>query len=118
VKAKLLYEMRREAPSLEFPDAVLPAGTVIDHPDAYLLVQLGCAVPADEECQKRHGRTPDQLAAAQHAYRRVSAGIAPEDYEAFDEGIMAGYTPDGEWIPGPAMVEDADAGGEEVAANG
>lgn len=114
MKAKLLHDMPCAVPELDFPDGIKPAGTVIDHPDAYKLVQIGCAEPADEECQRRHGRTPEQLAAARHAYRRVSAGIAPEDYEAFDEGIMAGYTPEGEWIPGPAMADDAELDGQEV----
>ena len=34
---------------------MLPAGSEIDHPDAFLLVQMGVAEPADAECEARAG---------------------------------------------------------------
>jgi hypothetical protein len=39
---------------------------------------------------------------AQRAQRRASAGIHPEDFDAFDAGVMSGYYPDGQPIPGPS----------------
>ena len=84
-----------------FPDGKKPVGTVIEHPDAYKLVQLGVAVPEDEECIRRANMTELQMAQAQQGQRRVSLGIHPEDYEAFDAGEIAGYYPDGTAIPGP-----------------
>lgn len=85
----------------------LPAGTIIDHPHAWKLVKMGVAVPEDDECEKRAGMDPAQLVAAQHAQEKVRLGIAPEDYEAFDQGLMVGYEPDGEWTPGPNFEEAA-----------
>jgi hypothetical protein len=81
--------------------AKVPAGHVIDHVDAWRLVRQGVAVPADDECEKAANMTPAQHAAARRAYERVSRGIAPEDYDAFDRGEMIGYDERGHWIPGP-----------------
>lgn len=78
-----------------------PKGTVIDHPEAYLLVGNGCAIPDDEECTKATNLTGEQLADLQYRYRRIAAGIDLEDYEAYDQGLMTGYHPDGSWVPGP-----------------
>lgn len=87
----------------------------IEHPDAFRLVQYGCALPADEECATRARMSSSQLAAAKHAYERVNAGIAPEDYTLFDAGIITGYESDGSYKPGPnwhlrpeAQKEDED----------
>jgi hypothetical protein len=74
---------------------------VIDHADAWKLVQLGCAEPADEECDRKAGMTAEQRTAAQHASLRAERGIIPEDFVAYDSGVMTGYQPDGSWIPGP-----------------
>jgi hypothetical protein len=85
----------------------MPAGTVIDHPDAFKLVRMGVGLPADEECEVAAGRTKAQLAQAQAAQDKVRLGIHPEDYDAYDQGLMLGYSPDGNWIPGPNYEEVA-----------
>lgn len=85
----------------QYPDSKIPAGTVIEHSDAFRLVQLGAAEPADEECQRAAGMSPRQFEAAVRAQRRAAAGIHPDDFEAFDSGEMVGYYPDGSPIPGP-----------------
>ena len=87
----------------------LPAGTIIDHPEAWKLVKMGVAIPADDECEKRAGMNAAQLAAAQVAQEKTRAGIAPEDYEAFEQGLMVGYEPDGSWKPGLNYEEYAQA---------
>lgn len=54
MKAKLLSTRRptsRTDPAL-IVDGLLPAGTEIDHPDAYNLVRMGIAFPADDECRE------------------------------------------------------------------
>ena len=84
-----------------YPDRKVPAGTEIEHPDAFKLVRRGAAEPADEECAEAAGMTEYQMAVAQHAQRRTAAGIHPEDFEAFDAGLMVGYYPDGRHVPGP-----------------
>lgn len=84
-----------------FPDSKIPAGTIIEHPDAYRLVRLGAAEPADEECQRAASVSPIQFQRAVAAQRRAAAGIHPEDFDAFDAGEMVGYYPDGSHIPGP-----------------
>ena len=76
-------------------------GAIIDHPQAYMLVRQGCAVPADDDCAKRAARSPEQQAAAQYAYERLSRGIHPEDFDRYDAGYIVGYNPDGSYIPGP-----------------
>lgn len=76
-------------------------GAIIDHPQAYMLVRQGCAVPADEDCAIRAARSPEQQRAAQYAYERLSRGIHPEDFANYDAGYIAGYNPDGSYIPGP-----------------
>jgi len=90
-----------------------PAGTVIDHPDAFRLVQQGVAIPADEECQRAANRSAQQLAAAQYAYTRLAAGIHPDDYELFDAGVITGYNPDGTPKLGPAAEQDESLQTEE-----
>lgn len=80
-------------------------GAIIDHPDAWKLVSLGCAEAADEECAAMVNRTPAEQAAAAAAYARASAGILPKDFAAFNAGYMTGYAPDGKWIPGPNYAE-------------
>lgn len=84
----------------------LDIGTVIEHTQAFRLVQMGAAKPADDECEKAASMSAGQKAAAQQAYKRLEAGIHPEDFEAFDAGHMVGYKPDGSWISGPNYIED------------
>ena len=84
-----------------YPDRIVPAETVIDHPDAWKLVRMGMAVPADEECGVAANMTEREMAVVQHAQGRVTAGIHPDDYEAYDAGLMTGYYPDGSHRPGP-----------------
>lgn len=53
-----------------------PKGTIIDHPDAWKLVKLGQAEPADEECEKRADMTPEQIEAAFAAQQKLLDGQA------------------------------------------
>lgn len=76
-------------------------GAVLSHPDAYRLVQQGCAIPEDVECQKAANMSTEGMAAAQHAYGRLVAGIHIDDFAAYDSGYLGGYEPDGSWKPGP-----------------
>lgn len=80
---------------------ICKAGTTINHLMCFRLVQMGVAVPADEECRLAANRTPEQLVAAQKAAVRLSKGIDPSDFEAYEKGIMDGYNADGSFIPGP-----------------
>ena len=76
-------------------------GAVIDFPDCWRLVQMGCAVPADDECARKANRNVRQMAEAKKAYDRVQAGIHPDDFELFDAGVIAGYEGNGDYKPGP-----------------
>lgn len=127
MKAKLLRPLVGRDPAdpevnAEFPappqqdqrgDWIWPAGTVIDHWQSYRLVQQGVALPADAECVEAAARSPEQLAAAQYAYERLSRGIHPEDFERYDRGEIAGYNPDGSFVPGP-NAQTFDDGTEET----
>lgn len=84
-----------------------PAGTVEDHPRAYMLVRMGTAEPADEECEQRANMSAEQMAMAQRNARAVAKGIQPEDYGRFFSGELAGYNPDGSEIPGPNHIPEA-----------
>lgn len=63
----------------------LPAGTVIDHPDAFKLVQAGMAEPADDECEAAHGMTPRQIKAAQKYQDVVAQGLQGKGPHEDDE---------------------------------
>lgn len=78
-----------------------PAGTIISGPESYMLVRMGMAKPADDECRIRCGMTDTQIAAAALAQEKVSKGIHPDDYDRYDSGEILGYNPDGSYIPGP-----------------
>lgn len=130
MKAKLLRPLVGEPPDspevqarVVFPEPpkqdgrgawVWPAGTEIEHWQAFRLVQQGVAVAVDDECRQAANRTKQQLATAQHAYERLSKGIHPEDFDKYDRGEIAGYNPDGSYIPGPnAQTFDEDDDEEE-----
>jgi hypothetical protein len=68
---------------------------------------MGVAEPVDDECRTRANRTPEQMAAAAHAYERTRLGIHPEDFEKFDAGEIVGYNADGSYIPGPVAAGPA-----------
>jgi hypothetical protein len=88
-----------------YPDNTHPKGTVIDHPKAYALVLRGVAEPADDECKAKADPTPEQMERAQFYYDRTEAGIIPDDFQAYADGLMVGYNPDGTWKPGPNFEE-------------
>lgn len=76
-------------------------GTMFSTPDCYKLVRQGAALPIDDECREAAGMDAEQMASAQRAYERLSAGIDPEDFELYDAGVIVGYNPDGSFKPGP-----------------
>jgi len=112
MKATLLRDMTCR-PTEAFPDGVKPAGTTVEDRRAWRLVQMGVATPADDECRRKAGMSPERMEAAQAAYPKVEAGIHPDDYAAYDRGEMLGYNPDGTWIPGPNATEDLELDEED-----
>ena len=83
-------------------------GAIVTDPRTFRLVQMGVAVPADDECRDRADMTQEAMDAAKIAYERVAAGIHPDDYELFDRGVMVGYQDDGSYKPGPNYHEIED----------
>jgi len=53
----------------------VPEGTEIEHPDAYRLVQMGVALPVDDDCAEMANMTEEQHRAARQAYARLSKGM-------------------------------------------
>lgn len=104
MKCRLIRDMTCDACE-EFPDGIKPEGTVIDHTDAWRLVRRGVAEPEDAECAIKSCMTPEALERAAYAYERADRGIHPEDFDAYDKGLMDGYNPDGSFIPGPNFAE-------------
>ena len=70
-----------------------PAGTVIDHPDAYKLVRMGMAVPHDEECRTKCGLSPVQVAEAIAAQDRMQDGLGLDVDEDNEEDVPAADQP-------------------------
>ena len=81
------------------------AATPAERDQVLFFVRIGACEPADEECEKAHGLSPRQLAEAQLAYRATAAGIWPEDFDLFRQGVIAGYDLDGNYLPGPNAEE-------------
>ncbi len=79
----------------------LPIGHIVDKPDCWRMVRHGVAVPLDEECAQAARMTAEQFAAAEELQEKLAARIWPEDYAAYDAGLMVGYNPDGTFKPGP-----------------
>jgi hypothetical protein len=106
MRCRLLHDSTGD-PRPDDPEGKLPAGTIVEHPDAWKLVLMGSAEPADEECQEKVSRqaTPDQLRRAQRIYIRGMRGIHPEDFAAYNRGEMVGYNSDGSWKkPGGGLL--------------
>jgi len=106
VKCKLCMDLKAVHPEDWPPDGIIPAGTILEAPQIYKFVIHGCADPADEECRVAAGMSDPEIVLAKMHQRRKAAGIHPDDFEAFDTGVMVGYNPDGTWKPGPNF-EDA-----------
>lgn len=92
---------------------IAPPGTVINDPECYKLVLNGVAVPADDECREKDTRTPEQVEAAEAAFKRLQLGIHPDDFKAYQAGEMVGYQKDGTPIPGPNAKQKTDDDEEE-----
>lgn len=125
MKARLLFSSTFSADAgPELHNTAATEGTIIDRPDAWELVEAMMAVPADEECALKTGKplnmTPEEEESIKRKRRHVEAGIQPEDYQAFDDGLMTGYDGNGDWIPGPNYVspddddDDSDSFDEET----
>ena len=90
-----------------------PAGTVIEHKDAWQLVANGDAVPECEDSIERcrqyfasRGQSPEVGMAEAKAHRdRLQAGIDPKHFDAYEEGRMDGYDAKGRPVLGGELVE-------------
>lgn len=91
----------------------IPEGTVIDDPHAFMLVRMGVAVPADDECEAAAAMSPEAMARAQYAYERQVRGIAPKDFERYDNGEISHVLPDGSYAPGPNYKSSIIIDGED-----
>ncbi len=111
MKCKLLLDSPA-APTIPPNTDILPKGKIIDHPQAYILVQIGMAESVDDECTKKVGMTPEQLTTAQYTHIRTRKGIHPTDFARYDNGELDGYNLDGTDKPGPNYV-DPDEDDEE-----
>ena len=107
MKCKLCKDLRAVKPEEWPPDGIQPAGTILELPEAYKFVRYGVADPADEECRVAANMSEPEIALAKMRQRRAAAGIHPDDFEAFDTGIIVGYNPDGTFKPGPNFEEAA-----------
>lgn len=104
--SKVTEEMR---PFLQFKagyrgkmEAVFPMGTVFVGEQALRMCRTGQCAPADDECAKALGWTPDQLKNQQDEYKMNTLGInRKEDRELWKAGVIAGYDNKLQYIKGP-----------------
>lgn len=86
-----------------------PEGHEIEHPKAYRLVQSGIAIPADKECEEKCRSFIHRMDELVFTGERRERGIHMDDFEAYGQGLMIGYKPDGKrhdtWLPGPKWTE-------------
>lgn len=94
-------------------NGLVPEGTVIDHPHAYMIVRMGVAVPDDDECRDAAAMSPEAMERAQYAYERQVRGIAPKDFERYDNGEISHVLPDGSYAPGPNYKSSIIISGED-----
>lgn len=140
MKCKLIRELEVSEAS-EPPEALLeqcvrrdgklfaPIGTIINDPNCHFLVKNCDAEAADEECAAITKRRPSDLVpmtawehsgegfkeitlpAIEWSRLRLARGIHEDDFEAYAAGKILGYTPNGDYIPGPnwtPIVDDED----------
>jgi hypothetical protein len=67
-----VYEPKKGQPDARF--RLVPAGYVLEHPDAWRLVQQGTATAADEACEEKCGMTPEQKVRRYERQKALEAG--------------------------------------------
>lgn len=72
--ARLPYDVPRTVTAV--------AGTEIEHPDAWRLVRLGVAEPADDDCRSAADVSPEELVRRAARYERLNSGRGSGDREA------------------------------------
>ena len=85
MKCRLVVRLEASPSAQEPPGTWYEAGYVIDNPRAYMLVQNGCAEPADEECQKACGMSVEARIIAQQTYHEFNVRIREEGTEPDDD---------------------------------
>lgn len=103
MKAQLIRDMPC-TPCAAHPTGIKPSGTVLEDHRAFRLVQMGVAIPADEECAGRCGMSEEDMAKAQAAYVKVAKGIHPDDYEEYDAGLFDHYDEHGRKVDAAGRV--------------
>ena len=67
-----VYEPKAGQPDPRF--RLVPAGYVIEHPDAWRLVNQGTATAADAECEAKAALTPEQKVRRYERQKALEAG--------------------------------------------
>lgn len=94
-KYRGLDKLQRRFYLRKTPRTVLhPLGDIVDHPEAYKLVELGIATPEDDDCREAAGLSDEQIQVRLAAYKKLSRGMGtgikkhdaePEETELDDE---------------------------------
>jgi len=94
-------------------DWYFPAGTELDHPDAWKMVNFGMATASDQECVDACQKiTAEETSRRELAYQADAKGINEEaDRDLFFRGVITGYErlPNGSlaYVPGPKWGDHA-----------
>lgn len=84
----------------EQPVEFFRQGAVVEHPNAWLEVQQGTAIPADEACAMRCRMSKEDMEQAQYRYERLVRRIEPDDFDLYDAGVITGYDENGDYVLG------------------
>lgn len=105
----LMATPHTKAPTVAGPNGrpIVPKGTVLEGKELrpWFYVQMGAAIPLDDECRIAAGMTDQEIDAQVYLYEAKRAGIQPEDMAAWRAGAMTGYDEEGEWIQGPNYLD-------------
>jgi len=82
--------------------AIYRKGTVFEGAMALQLCRTGQASPADEECARAVGMSPDELEVLRVEYEMNVKGVNNKgDRELYRAGVIVGYNADLSYQPGP-----------------
>ena len=84
------------------PVEFLRKGAVLEHPNAWMDVEQGTAIPADLNCALKCGLTEDEMKVKQIHYELLVNRLQPEDEDLLVNGVVTGMdVATGNYIPGP-----------------
>jgi hypothetical protein len=95
MRVKIIVEREQVLSRKPLKTKTLKPGDIIESPDAYQLIQVGIAVPDDDESRLACGMDEGQIKQAAIAAERTRLGIHPDEFDLYAAGLMDGYNASG-----------------------